>query len=73
MNGPDDWKPIFKNTTVLPEECCKNVTQPNLSCDRLDKNNVIENGCKTELLHFLYQKSLILGVVGMAVAQSQVS
>lgn len=71
INGPDDWQPIFQNST-LPSGCCTGPT-PEGKCIRTDKDHVNEVGCKSKLLDFLDRKSLIFGAVGLAVALIQVS
>lgn len=71
INGPDDWQPIFHNST-LPSGCCTGPTDEG-KCIRTDKEHVNEVGCKSKLLDFLDRKSLIFGAVGLAVALIQVS
>lgn len=64
INGPNDWKRIYINTTV-PSTCCHLLPENVKQCTSVYAS---KEGCYPKLLNFLDTKSLLLGFVGIGIA-----
>ncbi|CAH1710391.1 unnamed protein product [Chironomus riparius] len=64
INGPNDWKRIYINTTV-PSTCCHLLPENVKQCTSVYAS---QEGCYPKLLNFLDTKSLLLGFVGIGIA-----
>lgn len=67
INGPNDWKRIYINTTV-PSTCCHLLPENVKQCTSVYAS---KEGCYPKLLNFLDTKSLLLGFVGIGIAVVQ--
>lgn len=67
IQGPTDWRPIFKNKTV-PAMCCHLLPDNVKQCTTEYASKI---GCLPKLLQFLDTKSLLLGGVGIGIALIQ--
>jgi len=64
VNGPEDWKPLYRNDTV-PASCCEPGRE---TCTRLSAR---PEGCKEKLYGLLDESALLLGFVGLGIAGVQ--
>lgn len=64
INGPDDWRSIYRNETV-PSSCC---TEPKEKCTR---SLARQDGCKSKLYALLDDSALLLGFAGLSIAGLQ--
>lgn len=63
--GPAWWQSFNGGGDLLPTSCCEGMLL--LSCSTRDPN-VYTMGCRTAFIAFLKQYSIILGLVGIAIA-----
>lgn len=67
VNGPNDWKNVFHNTTI-PKSCCKEFEINVQTCSKV---NAFNEGCMPKLFNLLNHKALILAGVGIGIALTQ--